>query len=318
MRRLIRKKCGEFVDHFSITHYVSSLELGASKYRVMSEDDFQLQVGTKGSVGVEQMASVAVEQKVGFRRRNQSKEVTQIGRFNEGGKEVRRGSLDEAVVGVKFQPISALVKTRIVRKTLQNAIKCYIDNQEHSKCGPFLISCRDETLFLKVTDDFQVVGTTSIEDSSPFYISSNEDGDSPYEFSVLFMADSPLKHRGVKPVARYLYAPVNAFGNNHGPLTLRLDAKDTKTKMTLHSRRVRHFNPVDTRDWVNSSDIFYVNCKQRSVKKNGYVCVRRTPGGRGVGAEFITGCVPSIKRHSEVRDQYMLFRLLRTDRKSVV
>ena len=134
MKELIRKKCGEFVDHFTITHYVSSLELGASRYRVMSEDDFQLQVGTKGSVGVEQMASVAVEQKVGFMRRNQSKEVTQIGRFDEGGEQVRRGTLEEAVVGVKFQPISALVRTRILRKTLQNAIKCYIDNQEHSKC----------------------------------------------------------------------------------------------------------------------------------------------------------------------------------------
>jgi hypothetical protein len=160
-----------------------------------------------------------------------------------------------------------------------------------------------------------VVGTTNIKDSSDFFISSNEDGESPYEFSIMFMAASPLKDRGIKPISRYLYAPVNSFGNNSGPLTLRLDAKDTKTKMTLHSRRVRHFNPADTADWTSSSDIFYINCKQRAVKRNGYISVKRTPTGTGLDAEYITCCVPSIKSHSETQDQYMLFRLLRANKK---
>lgn len=160
------------------------------------------------------------------------------------------------------------------------------------------------------------MGTTKIEESSSFFVSSNEDGESPYEFSIMYMADSPLKDRGIKPISRYLYAPVNTFGNNSGPLTLRLDAKDTKTKMTLHSRRVRHFNPVDTADWVSSSDIFYLNCKQRTVKKNGYIGVKRTPHGvAGITAEYITYCVPSIKSHSETKDQYMLFRLLRANKR---
>jgi hypothetical protein len=131
VKRLVGQKCREFVKHFTITHYVSSIELGASRYRVMSEEEYQTQMGLKGSLGVEQMASAAVEQKASFGRRRKSTEVTKIGHFE--GNRVRRGTTDEAVVGVKFQPISALVSMRILRNKLQNAIRSYIDNQEHSR-----------------------------------------------------------------------------------------------------------------------------------------------------------------------------------------
>ena len=132
LKQLVAAKCREFVKHFRITHYVSSLQLGASEYRVMSEEDFQMQVGAKGSVGVEKMASVAVEQKVGFFKKKRSSEATKIGHLHNGRK-VRRGTTEEAVVGVKFQPISALVCTRVLRNKLQNAIQNYIDGQEDSK-----------------------------------------------------------------------------------------------------------------------------------------------------------------------------------------
>ncbi len=171
-----------------------------------------------------------------------------------------------------------------------------------------MITCNDEQIFLKVTPDFKVMATNKIEESSNFFISSNEDGDNPYEFSIMYMAPSKLDIKGIKPVPRYLYAPVNTFGNNHGPLGLRFDAKDTKTKMSLRSRRVRYFNPVDTKDWVSSKDIFYINCKQRAVKRNGFICVKRTGDHK---EEYITCCVPTIKKHSEEKEHYMLFRLIR-------
>ena len=184
-----------------------------------------------------------------------------------------------------------------------------------SVAGPFIMCCNDETIFLKVTRDFKVVGTTKIEESSNFFVSSNEDGDHPYEFSIMYMAPSLLEGRGIKPIPRYLYAPVNTFGKNEGPLTLRLDAKDTKTRMTLNSRRVRHFNPVDIKDWVNSKDIFYINCKQRAVKKNGFICVKKTPHDSHVPDEYITYCVPTIKKHNEDKDHFMLFRLIRAGKR---
>ena len=136
MKQMIGKKCREFINHFRITHYVCSIDLGASKYRVMSEEEYQTQIKTKGSLGIDQVASAAVEQKVSFGRKNKASDETIIGRFD--GNKVIRGTTSEAVVGVKFQPISALVRTRIIQNKLKQAIRAYIDNQEHSK-GEFFL-----------------------------------------------------------------------------------------------------------------------------------------------------------------------------------
>jgi hypothetical protein len=181
--------------------------------------------------------------------------------------------------------------------------------------GPFIISCNSENIFLKVTPSFQVVATPRIEDSSNFYISYNEDGHSAYEFSITYMSSSSLESREVKPISRYLYAPVNSRGNFCGPLTVRLDATDKHTKMTLHSRRERHSDPVDTKDWLNSRDIFYISCKQRFLFKDSYICVKRMPRHSGIAEEYTTYCVPTVRRHDESRQHYMLFRLIRATKR---
>ncbi len=177
--------------------------------------------------------------------------------------------------------------------------------------GPFIISCNDEEIFLKVTPNYRVVGTSKIEESSEFLIS--EEDDRGYKFSVMYVTPSRLG-KEIKPIARYLYTPVNFLGKSSGPLELRLNAKDSKTQLTLHSRRVRNLRPVKTKDWVSSVDIFYLNCKQRAIKKNSYICVKQTPQGCDVDAEYITCCAPSIKEH-ELEDTFMLFRLIQAGQK---
>lgn len=183
--------------------------------------------------------------------------------------------------------------------------------------GPFIISCNNDNIFLKVTTNFQVVATTKIEYSSDFFISYNEDGRSAYEFSITYMAPSSLEDREVKPISRYLYAPANSMGKFSGPLTLRLDATDVHTKMTLHSRRERHSDPVDTREWLNSRDIFYISCRQRFFLRDSYICVKRTPRSFHMAEEYITYCVPSLRKHDESRQHYMLFRLIRANKRQV-
>lgn len=139
VKQLVGKQCREFVNHFGITHYVSTIELGAATYKTMSEEDYQLQLSTKGSLGIEKMASVDVQQKAGFSLRSKSKEGMKIGRMDKGT--VQRGTVEEAVVGVKFQPINSLLKTKLLREKLKGAIKSYIDNQEHSKSNMHSSAC---------------------------------------------------------------------------------------------------------------------------------------------------------------------------------
>ena len=179
--------------------------------------------------------------------------------------------------------------------------------------GPFIISCHNETIFLKVTPDFQVVATSKVEDSSDFYITYSEDGHSAFEFSITYLAPSSLTRREIKPISRYLYAPVDARGRNSGPLTLQLNAESKHTRMTLYSRRVKNSGPVDTKDWLTSRNIFFINCKQRFFRSDSYICVKSAP--QNSAEEYTTCCVPTTKMHDETKQHYMLFRLIRASKR---
>jgi hypothetical protein len=160
--------CYKFVKTFSITHYVHSLELGASHYRVMSEEEYNLKISSKGSLGAAQMADIAMGVKGSKTSKKLQRQTTRIGRMNghndedsidnkkkpkkqdepksasgqqEGGAtissedEVRRGSIEEAVVGVKVQPISTLVVKNVkLRTALQDALQSFIQNRQKVKC----------------------------------------------------------------------------------------------------------------------------------------------------------------------------------------
>ena len=60
------KLCLQFISHFGITHYVNAIELGAAKYRVMVETEFNAKVAVGGSFGVEALAQKAVKVSVLF------------------------------------------------------------------------------------------------------------------------------------------------------------------------------------------------------------------------------------------------------------
>lgn len=151
--------CYKFVNRFSITHYVHSLELGASHYRVMSEEEYELKISNKGKLGAGQMADIAIGVEGTSTAKKLQRQTTKIGRMNlrdsddiklkeeaeskekegvgsvEELEEVKRGSIDEAVVGVKVQPISSLVINKVkLRFALQEALQNYIQNKQKVKC----------------------------------------------------------------------------------------------------------------------------------------------------------------------------------------
>ena len=154
--------CYKFVRTFSITHYVHSLELGASHYRVMSEEEYSMNIRSKGSLGVAQMADIAIGAENSKKLTKRQRRTTKIGRMKlhhsedskdhvideskstpkqEDGatisleEEVRRGSIEEAVVGVKVQPISTLVVKHVkLRRALQDALQLFIQNRQKVKC----------------------------------------------------------------------------------------------------------------------------------------------------------------------------------------
>jgi hypothetical protein len=140
----IKEYCTEFVEKYSITHYVQSLELGASYYFTLSEKEFETKVRSKISASG-RGAGASVTSEGGFKRKNLQEEATIIGRMtplrksdpksNSQDLTVRRGTTDEAVVGVKLQPITSLVQKSVaLRRILQRAVQQYIDDHQNVKC----------------------------------------------------------------------------------------------------------------------------------------------------------------------------------------
>ena len=133
-REDLRPLCHDFVVATCITHYVCAIELGASKHKMMSEEEVQTRIKTTGKVGVSSAASVSASQQGSFSKKNKEKSMTTIGVIQDQGR-VERGTWGEAVVGVKFQPLSSVVvRCTVLKKALEVALQRYIDSQGVAKC----------------------------------------------------------------------------------------------------------------------------------------------------------------------------------------
>ena len=173
--------CYKFVSTFSVTHYVHSLELGASLYRVMSLEEYSTKFSSKAKLGVGQLADIAIGNERSFNARKYKSQTTKVGRMKqipdddsrqhgihlkkdddqskkdkdedsktaEIEEEVQRSTIEEAVVGVKLQSISSLVICNIgLRIALQKALQQYIHNKQKIKCK-YYYSRATYTILLK-------------------------------------------------------------------------------------------------------------------------------------------------------------------------
>jgi hypothetical protein len=74
--------CYKFVSTFSVTHYVHSLELGASYYRVMSLEEYSTKFSSKAKLGVGQLADIAIGNEKSFNAKKYKSQTTKVGRMN--------------------------------------------------------------------------------------------------------------------------------------------------------------------------------------------------------------------------------------------
>ena len=222
--------------------------------------------------------------------------------------------------------------------------------------GPFYISCHSEQLFFKVSDDNKVVVTDDVNDASEFFIVPCEEDAKSRHFSIFYNSESKLKQpketrprMRIKPIPRYLCTSVNFRGISNNPLDLKLNAKESKSMLVLQDRRSKHLHPVDLTDWINGKEIYYINCKHRSFKKDSYICVTADrhsgsttqmddvdgegevsngasqnetsraaavadSGRSGDRHRYSTCCKSSVSAHDD-HSNFMLFRLIRVKQK---
>lgn len=126
--KLIAKACDEFVTHFRITHYVKAIELGATEYRVLTEDEYQTAVSLAGTFGIEKLANLVVSQDYSSKRKRRASDLKRIGIITKDER-VDRGSYGEAVVNVAISSITTLVKTSFLHASIERALVSFVESQ---------------------------------------------------------------------------------------------------------------------------------------------------------------------------------------------
>ena len=126
--------CLEFVRTFHVTHYVSSVDLGALEYSVITEEDYSREIGLAGSFGLEDVVAAVLKTKGKYsvRRTHTSSRIKRVGLIknpDSGDYYVPRGTYAEAVIGVEVKPIQVLVRHQGLRRVLAHAVTHYIEDQ---------------------------------------------------------------------------------------------------------------------------------------------------------------------------------------------
>lgn len=104
---MIVNDCLEFIRFFGVTHYVSSISLGASEHTVLTESQYSRIVNEKASVSVAQIGSATQKLTSTSKSSKSSTNVRCLGKIVDN--KVERGTSDEAVVGIKILPIHSLI-----------------------------------------------------------------------------------------------------------------------------------------------------------------------------------------------------------------
>ena len=124
----IKAGCREIVQSLRITHYVTSIRLGASEYRVMSEGEYHKQLALGGAFGLD---TLAVEATTGFTKQTKKEasrcsQLRKIGCIDENDK-VEKGSEGETVLTLQVQPITRLIRVPAVKAAMIGAVENYME-----------------------------------------------------------------------------------------------------------------------------------------------------------------------------------------------
>ncbi len=125
----VEKLFKEFVKRYRVTHYVSSISLGASRFTVLSESAYNKGASVSGEIGVEQVAQAKVSASYVEKNLKKSKNVQRVGVLSEDDMKV----VKEAVVDVRMEPISSLFQIEVFRLTMQDVLKEFFCSKDFGK-----------------------------------------------------------------------------------------------------------------------------------------------------------------------------------------
>ena len=134
----LEEDISRFVEHLGITHYVSAIELGGLRFRIVAEKEYEKKISADGSASVNTKLYGGLEVSVEHSRSNNSKsshvQRKMIGRITEKGDQQVVMREDEAVIGCELRPISSLVHNFYLQLAVNEAVQKYIETKTKCKC----------------------------------------------------------------------------------------------------------------------------------------------------------------------------------------
>ena len=140
-------ECKKFlITHGGITHFVSSITLGAMKYSIKTKKRVKLGASQKTALGVERLGNVEVDyawEKLDKRETERDIHIGRIPEKDDGILRVR--STSEAVIKFSFSTLTSLVSNLSLKRHLEQAIQQYIQStkkSKHSSCVLYICHIR--------------------------------------------------------------------------------------------------------------------------------------------------------------------------------
>ena len=131
--------CISFIREFRITHFVTSMDLGATEFQVYTEAEYVKKYGAGGGIGVSQIGNVSVSGSTSSKTTTTTTDTKKIGLIGKDDS-VKRGSLGEAVVGVKLLPVTSLIQEYdLLHRAMKTALLQYFKVEADTSCKYYCI-----------------------------------------------------------------------------------------------------------------------------------------------------------------------------------
>lgn len=272
-----------FIKTERLTHYISSISLGAAEYSVSTMKKTKLSTGVRGEAGHDLVVKGGAGVKRSSEKSSEVSEKRQIGDISS----VSRGGDGEAVVGFEILPVYMLVCQESVKKVVQKAVQFYLERES----GPFFIVCGSSLnryLSVSTMNNQNVLTATDKKENADFFFI--EKSLRPREFNIAFYTFID------KSASVYAVTKSRLTGKDSGPLQM---GGGRPTKFTLRHLK-KHKGSLSIDVW--EKEALYVKVAPRLTQHASYLALSERTN--------FAACVP--KRSLEKRGHsWLQFKLER-------
>lgn len=309
----VSKGCKELIEGLRVTHYISSIKLGAAQYCVMSDGEYHKKMARAGAFGLDAIVeSITTPQSPSSSKKTSN--TRQLGFIKSNGR-VERGSENESVLEFTVQPITRLIRLPVLKSALQQAVKLYMKATVDPEGGPFVIKSVGKEVYLTVNrfNSYEVEGTEVTAEASLFHFIPADTSNS-FNYHIAYYGEdigSSEEHSPHSAVCYYLEAPIDSMGKHNHTLYMKQSVKTRQSRFTLRSRLAKKHTNCTPGSLLSGDNAFYIACATKKLQHGSYLGLKSSKKSSSIlGTHFYTtACYPSIHQHDGDTNT-LLFQLI--------